>query len=467
MKHKKLKISGLQNSKVLKYDIIVIGGGPAGIISAVTARKYYKEKKILLIKNIEKGVIPCGIPYMFTTLENPEDNAMGNAPLEKNNIDLKIAEVVNINKEKKHLETKEGDLIIYDKLVLATGSNPIIPSIEGIDKKGVYAIQKEMGYLKNMKTDIQKTKEIVIIGGGFIGVEFADELSKLKNTNITLVEFLPKILANSFDEEFSSLAKEKLISNGVKILTNVKAEKFNGEERVESVTLSNNTTIPCQVAILGIGASPNTHMAKKAELEIGKSRGILVDEYLRTSDENIFAIGDCAEKKDFFTRKKSLVMLASTACAEARIAGANLFSLKLLRENKGTIATYSTKIGDLTLTSAGLTEKFATKENFEVITGFAECPDKHPGKMPDVNKLMVKLIFSKQSSILLGGQVVGGESAGEIVNIISLALQKNTTLTELETLQIATHPKLTAAPTMYPLIIAAQDALSKYDFNKK
>jgi len=249
-------------------------------------------------------------------------------------------------------------------------------------------------------------------------------------------------------------------------LTSVKAEKFNGDKKVESVTLSDKTNVPCDLIILGIGASPNTAMALKAGLEIGKSKGVLVDEYLRTSDEDIFAIGDCAEKKDFFTRKKTSVMLASTACAEARIAGANLFGLKLLRENKGTIATYSTKIGDLTLASAGLIEKQTLKENFEIITGFAECPDKHPEKMPGVKPLQVKLIFSKQSEILLGGQVAGGESAGEIVNIISLALQKNTSLTEFETLQIATHPKLTAAPTMYPLITAAQDALSKYGFNK-
>jgi len=194
-------------------------------------------------------------------------------------------------------------------------------------------------------------------------------------------------------------------------------------------------------------------------MEIGKGKGILVDEYLRTSDNDIFAIGDCAEKKDFFTRKKINIMLASIATSEARIAGANLFNLKLLRENKGTIAVYSTKIGDLTLGSAGLTEKIAIEEGFEILVGNTECVDKHPATMPGANKIKVKLIFSKQSGILLGGQVAGGVSAGEIVNIIGLALQKSTLLTELETLQIATHPKLTASPTVYPLITAAQDAL--------
>ena len=447
----------------MKYDVIVIGGGPAGVISAVTARSYYKDKKILLIKSIGCGVIPCGIPYMFKTLDDPENNAMGDKPLETNNIDLKVDEVTSFDAEKKHVETKKGDAFEYEKLILATGSNPIMPPIEGIEKKGIYQIQKDMDYLKNLKKDIQKAKDIVIIGGGFIGIEFADELSQFKDKNVTVVEFLPEILANSFDSEFSNLAKDKIVENGTILMTGKKAVKFNGEERVESVSLSDNTEIPCQLVILGIGARPNSDLAKKAGLEIGKSKGILVDEYLRTiSHPDIFAVGDCSEKKDFFTRKRIPVMLASTATAEARIAGSSLFKLKVVRENKGTIATYSTKIGDLTLGSSGLTEETAVKEGFEIVVGNAECVDKHPGVLPGANKLKVKLIFSKQSGTILGGQVAGGVSAGEIVNIIGLALQKAVSITELETLQIATHPKLTAAPTMYPIIIAAQDALRKY-----
>ena len=446
----------------MKYDVIVIGGGPAGVISAVTARKYYGDKKILLIKSVEKGVIPCGIPYMFTTLEKPEDNAMGNMPLEKNNIELKIDEVTAIDRGKKQIQTKGDETLEYGKLILAMGSNPTIPPIDGIEKKGIYSIQKEMDYLKKLKDDIKEAKDIVIIGGGFIGIEFADEFSSLNDAKVTIVEFMPEILANPFDSEFSKHAREKLIEKGINIITGKKVVKFNGSEKVESVSLSDDSEIPCQVVILGIGALPNTAIAAEAGLDIGKSKGILVDEYLRTySDTDIFAVGDCAEKKDFFTRKKIPVMLASTATAEARVAGANLFELKVVRENKGTIATYSTKIGDLTLGSAGLTEQTAIKEGFEIVVGNAEGVDKHPGVLPDAAKVNVKLIFSKQSGILLGGQVAGGDSAGEMVNIIGLALQKTTTLTELETLQIATHPKLTAAPTMYPIIIAAQDALSK------
>lgn len=450
----------------MKYDIIVIGGGPAGMIAAITAKKNYRTKKILVIKSVGYGAIPCGIPYMLTTLLKPEDNAFGNSPLEKNKIDIKVDEVIEINREEKEIKTKNNEILKYEKLVLATGSNPIVPPIEGIDKKGIYNIQKEMNHLKNLKKDSEKAKNIVIVGGGFIGVEFADELSKLKDTKISIVEMRPEVLANSFDPEFSKLAKQKLIDEGVELITGEKVLKFNGNERVESVYLSNNKQIPAELVILGIGASPNSDLAKRAGLEIGKGNGIVVDEYLRTSDPDIFAIGDCAEKKDFFTRKRINIMLASTATAEARIAGANLFKINVLRDNKGTIATYSTQVGDLVLGSAGMTENTATKEGFEIIVGNAECVDKHPGAMPSAKKLKVKLIFSKESHILLGGQVAGGNSAGEIINIIGLGLQKRILLTELETLQMATHPRLTPSPTKYPLVTAAQDAM-KYIFKSR
>ncbi len=154
-------------------------------------------------------------------------------------------------------------------------------------------------------------------------------------------------------------------------------------------------------------------------------------------------------------------MLASTATAEARIAGSNLFGLKVIRENKGTIAIYSTCINGLVLGSAGLTENTAQQEGFEILVGIAEAMDKHPGTMPKASKIRVKLVFSKHSGIILGGQVAGGISCGEIINIIGVAIQKRMSVAELETLQMATHPYLTSAPTIYPLVLAAQNAAVK------
>lgn len=447
-----------QGSDRMKYEIIIVGGGPAGIIGAVTARKYHPEKNILLIKSVGKGVIPCAIPYMFKTMETPEKNLLGNASLEKNKIEVKVAEIVSLDKEKKEIKTSAGEAFNYEKLVLATGSEPIIPPIPGIEKQGIYTIKKDLHYLERLKIKVEEANEIVIVGGGFIGLEMADELSEYPDKKITIVEFRPRVLENSFDKEFSDMALAELEKKGVKILTEKKVVRFKGEDKVEAVELSDGEPLPCQLVILGTGAKPNSALATTANLKVGEHGGVLVDEYLRTSDENIFAIGDCSEKKDFFTRKSTPVMLASTATAEARIAGSSLYELKVVRENKGTIAVYSTKLGNLALASAGLTEERAKKEGFEYIIGNADVPDKHPGSLPNMHKIRLKLLFSKESGLLLGGQVSGGESIGELINIIALAIQKETTLTDLETLQVATHPKLTAAPTTYPVIVAAQNA---------
>jgi len=444
-----------------KVDILVVGAGPAGMVSAITARRYYPDKNILVIKNVANGCIPCGIPYMFSSLKNPQDNILGIDSLIKNNIEVVVDEVVKINRNKKSVETKKADEYIYEKLILATGSSPIVPKIPGIDKKGVYPIYKDMDYLKTCVEEIKRSKNVLIVGGGFIGIEFADEISKMQGLNVHLVETLPRLLANSFDQDFSLLVEEKLKNKGVKIFLNTKVVEILGKDKVEEARFENGEDLKVDAVILGIGAVPDTKLATDAGLDLGRGKGIWADEYMRTTDPDIFAVGDCVGKRDFYTRRDTAVMLASTATAEARVAGASLYQLKVVRENKGTIAIYSTYVDGLVLGSAGLTETSANKEGFEVVVGNTEGVDKHPKSLPGANKIKVRLIFSRQSGILMGGQVSGGIAAGEMINIIGMAIQKRVSLTELETLQMATHPYLTSAPTMYPIVLAAQDALGK------
>jgi len=233
-----------------KFDVIVIGGGPAGIVSAVTARKNYPAKKILVVKSVEKGVVPCGIPYMYKSLAKPEENALDNAPLEKNSISVLADEVINIVRKDKKISTKGGKILCYEKLILALGSNPILPPIKGIDKNGVYPINKNMEYLKELKQRIGKAKNVLIIGGGFIGIEFADELSGIKGLNIHLAEFLPGLLMNSFDSEFGKLVEEKLLNKNVNLLLGKKVMEIIGKEKVSEVRLSDGTSIAPDVVSL-------------------------------------------------------------------------------------------------------------------------------------------------------------------------------------------------------------------------
>jgi NADPH-dependent 2,4-dienoyl-CoA reductase/sulfur reductase-like enzyme len=242
-------------------------------------------------------------------------------------------------------------------------------------------------------------------------------------------------------------------------MTGVKVKEFRGEGDVSRTVLSDGAAFDTDAVVCGIGGVPNTDLAQAAGIDLGRGKGIWTDEYMRTVDPSIFAVGDCAGKRDFFTRKNAAVMLASVATAEARIAGANLYKLRAVRQIQGTIGVFSTYVGGLVMGAAGLTEREAIRGDFDFVTGRSEGTDKHPGKLPSCSKIKLKLLFSKNGGILLGGQVSGSFSAGEIVNIIGMAIQKHFTASELETFQMATHPYLTPPPTKYHLVIAAQDAL--------
>lgn len=444
-----------------KTDILIIGGGPAGIVTVLTAKANYSDKKIILVRDKENSLIPCAIPYIFYSLEKVEQDIISDEILSKNGIDLVVDKVEKIDVNNKKAILSKGETIEFDKLVLATGSKPSRIPIPGIEKEGVWVIEKDINYLRKFKEAVLKAKNILIIGGGFIGVEISDELSQKGDKNITIVEKSDHCLAKSFDDEFAEEGEEILRQKGVNILTGVVVEEILGDKKVEKVKLSDGKEIKADLVILSIGAKPNVDLLEGARIKKGDYGGVWVDEYMRTNIKDVFAVGDCAETKDFFTGKSIPVMLASTACTEARIAGANLYGLKILRENKGTLGSFSTKVGDLTIGISGYNEKAAKREGFDYVVGKAEAPNHHPATLPGAKKIKVKLLFSRKSGFLLGGQVSGPETVNEMINTISLAIQKEVDISNFDTLQISTHPFLTSPPTAYPLIKAAQMALAQ------
>jgi len=433
------------------------------VVAAVTVRKNNPSKKITLVRDKEKTIIPCGIPYIFNRLNSVEKNLMPDKPLRENKIELLIDKAAEVNTENKKIDLKSGKQISYDKLILATGSSPALIPIKGIDKKGVWQIKKDFKYLKRLRAAVLKSKSIVIIGGGFIGVEIAEELSSIKELNVSMIEKLDHPLITTFDKEFVLAAEERLRQKEVKIFTRTSVKEIGGREKVKFIKLDNGESIPADLVILSVGAKPNIALAKKGGIKIGENEGIWVDEYMRTNIPDIFAIGDCAETRDFFTGKHIPIMLASTATTEARIAGANLYQLKVLRENQGTLGAFSTYVQGLVLGVTGLTEQRAKREKFDIIIGTSECPNHHPGTLAHTKTINTKLIFSKSSGTLLGAQIMGPENISEIINTLALAIQQEMTVYDFDTLQFSTHPLLTASPTAYPLIVAAQSALSKTD----
>ncbi|ACD89306.1 FAD-dependent pyridine nucleotide-disulphide oxidoreductase [Chlorobium limicola DSM 245] len=442
-------------------DVLVIGGSAAGIVAASTGKAFYPSKSFLIVRREREAVVPCGIPYIYGTLDSITQNIIPNAHIEQAGVELFINEVTAIDKSAKVVTTADGTEIAFDKLVIATGSMPRVPSwLKGTDLGNVFTIPKDRDYLENLRLKLEQCTNIVIIGGGFIGVEMADELRK-KGKRITLVEVMPHVLNAAFDDDLSVKAEKILADNGVVLRTGEKVGELIGDGVVSGVLLENGELLDADAVILATGYAPNVDLARNAGIKINELGAIRVDEYMRTEDKNIFAVGDCAEKFSFITRIVKGLMLAATACSEARIAGMNLYGLSRLRTFSGTISIFSTAIGGTTFAAAGVTEHLALDRGFDVISASAEGIDKHPKSLPGTSSQFVKLIVNRESGLVLGGAVVGGVSAGELINVIGVIIENKMTIHEVLTLQIGTHPLLTGPPTGYPLIKAAEAVIKK------
>ena len=452
-----------------KYDVIIIGGGPSGIVTGITAKKQHPEKSFLMIKEEEKELVPCGIPYIFHDLESIDQNQMGPKPFVDAGGELLVETVIKVNTEDKTLATESGKEFSFEKLVFATGSSPLIPKfIEGYDLEGVEYIKKNYNYIDSLKKKTDAAKNIVVIGAGFIGVEFSEQLAKYKDKTVSLIEAEPHCLYRAFSEDFAEKADEIVKDAGVHLYTNQKAEKLIGENgKVKGVLLSNGTIINADVVICTIGYVPNCNLAKDAGIEIDERGTIRVDNYLRTSVKDIYAVGDCSQTIGFITGRTDNIMLASTATAEARVLGNNLFYIKLLRNFAGTLSVFSTEINGKVFTSAGAIEQTARDANVQFVIGKAQDVDRHPGTLSGANQLIVKLIVSPENGEIIGGEILGGKSVGEMINTVSLAIQKAVTVYELISFQIGTHPLLTTAPTKYLLIKAAENAIENIKSQKE
>ena len=440
-------------------DIVVVGGSAAGLTAAITARRHYPEKTTLLVRQEKQVPIPCGIPYIFGTVGSPEKNLIPDAVLEKNGIQLCIAEATEIKRDSKTLQTSDGD-IKYDRLVMATGSEPSALPIEGLDLDGVFPIRKDVDYLRDLQERIVAATDIVVIGGGFIGIEFADEIKNAADKNVTVVEVADHCLSLAYDDEFCVKMEELVRSRGIDVRTSTKVDRIVGNDSVEKVMLSDGSEIRADVVIVGVGVVPNVALAEAAGIRVGPRTGaIMVDRTMQTSDRNIYACGDCAKKISFFGGAPSTLRLASIATSEARIAGADLFGVR--RENIGTVGVWSTCVGDLAMGTAGLTETMAKDRGYDTVAATIEGPNRHPGLMPGAANTVMKLVFERHSGAILGGQVAGDAAAGEIINALSACIQSRMTAEHIAMFQTGTHPALTASPIAYPLVNAAEMAIAQ------
>lgn len=304
-----------------KYNIIIYGLTEAALVCANSAHKTYPDKSIALIfpNNNKK--------FISILAEQLASNSNGQISVLQNKIN---------SRKTNNLILDNDDEISFDKLVIATGSSPIKPNIEGIDKEGVFLIDKDFQNINRVKKLAQKSEKIVVFGGGYLGVEFADELLR-EGKSVTIIERSNRLLPSSFDSEISLSAQNIIESQGGSVILNNKVKEVVGNERIKAVKLRNGETIECDFLMISSGSRPNVEVAEKLKIVFDYDRGILIDDYFRTSDKDIFAIGDCAAKFDFFRGDLCGFLMQSLRLQEAELVGSNLYSVIY---NRGKLSSY-------------------------------------------------------------------------------------------------------------------------------
>ena len=451
----------------LDCDVLIIGGGPAGGVCAVTAKMNYPSKEILVVREFEVQLVPCAIPYIFgeTLGCSDKDVASCGAAVDMG-ISTLLGEVRDIDFSGKiAFTTKEA--IHFDKLVFATGSKPFVHDSlrHSLGLEGVFTVAKNKNLIDKSKAYIEDKNEVVVVGTGFIGIEMAMELAT-SGKNVTVVGGSKHILKGAFDSEIAMQAEAILMRAGVKFIGDDRVTAIidkNNDNIVNGVELKSGKVLDAEVVILATGYKPNTELAQKVGISLGHYGGIWVDEYMRTANHDIFAVGDCSARRAFITKVPSKVMLASTSSAEGRVAGSSLYGLQYIKGFSGTIAIFSTMIGESAFSSAGVTEEEALEAGTDIVVGTFSGVNRHPATIPGAQKQYVKLIATKHGGQIIGGQIIGGTETGEMINIIGFVIESGLNVYKLMSMQVATQPMLTAAPTSYPITMAAVNIIAKME----
>lgn len=312
-----------------KYQIVIAGNGEPALICTLSARNTYTDKSIAIIKtDMQNSIIEeilSSISGRFSTRLN----------VFYDDIRSRDHNVLHLN---------GGGKIEYEKLVLATGSRAIEPPIDGIQKDGVMLINKDPEQIRKIKNGALDAESIVIYGGGYIGVELCDELLRA-GKKVTIIEKSKRLMPSSFDAEISNKVKEVIENSGGRVILDAKIKSVLGIDTVTGIKLSTNEVLDCDFLLICCGSRPNVEMAEKLGIIFDRDRGILVDEYFRTSDKNIYAVGDCAAKNDFFTSDLFNVLTYNSKMEEAKLLGANLYSVIF---NRGKMINYLSEKRSLT-----------------------------------------------------------------------------------------------------------------------
>lgn len=424
--------------------VVIIGGVAGGMSAATRMRRLDADAEIIVIeKSGHVSYANCGLPYYVGGVIEEEEALLLQTPASLHarfRLDVRIAsEVTAIDPAKRtvhvlnELSGEEYELS-YDKLVLSPGASPVVPPIPGIERaltlRTVEDVEKIFARVE------QKPATAVVIGGGFIGVEIAENLTH-KGIHTTIVEASPQLLA-PLDPEMATLVAKEMKRNGVDLHLGAAAANITET----SVTLNNGVEIPAELIILAIGVRPDTKLAKDAGLVIGSRGGISVDEFNRTSNLDIYAVGDVAEKTDAIDGSSTLVPLANLANRHGRVVADHIAG-RTTRPVK-TIGTAIVKVFDLMIAATGWNEKrLANSERkYQVIHTH---PNSHAGYYPGAHQMSLKLIFDSKTGEILGAQGIGSEGVDKRIDVIATAIRGGITAPELADLELAYAPPFGSA----------------------
>ena len=450
--------------------VVVVGGVAAGPKTAARIKRVQPDADVTLV---EKGTFlsyaGCGLPYYISGVVKEQKELMatpvgvvrdaGFFEKVKQFRVLNQTEALEIDRVGKRVRVKGPDgecWMDYDKLVLATGASPVVPPIPGADLEGIYPL-KQIEDAERFKEQLSQgdVKRAVVIGGGLIGVEMVETLVE-QGREVTLVEMLPQILP-MLDWEMARFVENHLKTKGVKVLTNTKVEGFVGNGRVKTVKTSAGD-MDTDLVVMSIGVRPSVKLAREAGLELGTTGAIKVDDTMRTSDDSIFAVGDCVECVDVKTGKPCYVPLGSTANKQGRVAANAICG----REDRfpGVLGSTVCKVIGVNVSRTGLSEQAARDAGHRVVTCLAPGPDKahyYPGNQP----IMIKLIVDADSRKLLGAQIVGPGDVSKRADVAATAITAGMTVDQIAHLDLCYAPPYSAA--MDGLITAANVVRNKLE----
>ncbi|MZP28599.1 FAD-dependent oxidoreductase [Heliobacterium undosum] len=425
--------------------IVVIGGAAAGPKAAARARRLDEFAEVTIIqKEADLSMASCGYPYYVGGVFHDRNQLICSPTgvvrdsnffkAAKNITALVSTEATAIDREKRqvhcvHLPTGETRTVNYDKLVIATGAQALIPPIAGTELKGVTTLHslKDADYLRRIR-DEGVVKEGVIVGGGLIGMEVCEALQQ-SGIHMTVVEMMPHTLT-FLDWELASMLEKHVQSKAARVITHNGVAAFIGRDgELTAVRLQDGTELPCQLAIIAIGVKPNVTLARQAGLAIGERGGILVDEYMQTSDSNIYAAGDCVEVRNRITGQSVLAPLGDLANLQGRVAGQNVIEGNCARF-PGTIQTGICKVFDYTAGATGLSEQAAHRLGYtDIITATTTTLDK-PGFMGG-KPIITKMVAHRDSRQILGVQCVGIGDVSRRIAAAALAVQGRFTVEDM------------------------------------